>query len=297
MRSQIKRVLLALLLVGLLGGLLLAQSFPVTVTDDRGKQITIERRPERIVVAGMTLYTEILLDIGAGDRLVGVTASPDNPEAVKDLPSVGPSYSPSVERILALKPDLVLGAWGAVRDQLEAAGVTVLTTGLIASLPDVFKTIKTVGLAVGNAEQAEALNGRIATQVVEIESRVLGLEPVRAAFLYMSAPDTPPYVAGSGAIENELILRAGGVNVFSDVHGFPQVSLEELLKRDPQVIFTDPAQVQNVYTSKLLASVAAVKDKKVYGIKASSVTSTRVAETLRRMAEYLHPEAFKDENK
>jgi len=294
--------LLLLLALALTAGLLVgpgsivAQQFPVTVVDDRGQEIIIPSRPERIVIAGVTLYIEVLLDIGAGDRIVGVSDSPDNPPEVADLPTIGPAYSPSVEAILALEPDLVLGAWGAVRDQLEAAGVIVLTTGrpggLIISVPDIFATIRTVGTAVGNLEQAERLIGRIAEEIVEIEGLVLGLEPVRTAFLYMMAPDTPPYAAGSGSIENELILRAGGVNVFADVVGFPQVSLEELLARDPQVIFTDPAQVENILKSRLLEGLSAVRERRVYGIKASEVVSTRVARALRKMAELLHPEAF-----
>lgn len=296
MERRSVQVLLALLVVGLLTGLLFAQTFPVTVVDDRGKEITIAQRPERIVVAGTTLYIEILLDIGAGDRIVGVTESPDNPEEVKGLPTVGPAYAPSVEKILALEPDLVLGAWGAVRDQLEAAGVTVLTVGrpggYITGLADIFDAIRTIGTAVGNLEEANKRIGEIAEEVVRVEGKVLGLEPVRAAFLYLAAPDTPPYAAGAGSPENELILRAGGVNVFGDVQGFPQVSLEEVLTRNPGVIFTDPAQVENFYKSELLEGVEAVKERRVYGIKASAVVSTRVAETLRRMAEYLHPEAF-----
>lgn len=291
--------LLAVLIVGLVAVLALAQGFPVTVTDDRGEEITIPAQPERIVVAGTTLYIEILLDIGAGERIVGVASSPDNPPEVAGLPEIGPSYSPSIETILSLEPDLVLGAWGAVRDQLEAAGITVLTVGrpggYIASVPDILAAIRTVGTAVGDLPQAERLIGQIAEEIVEVEGRVLGLEPVRAAFLYMSAPDTPPYASGSGSIENELILRAGGVNVFSDVQGFPQVSLEEVLARGPEVIFTDPAQVDNILNSGLLRSVAAVRDGKVYGIKASATVSTRVGETLKRMARLLHPEAFPGE--
>jgi len=295
-----KRWLAVALLVGLialLGGMLLtqAQEFPVKVIDDRGREITIPERPERIVVAGMPLYAEILVDIGALDRLVGVTDSPDNPPEVQGLPKVGPPISPSVELILALHPDLVLGAWGAVRDRLEAAGLIVLTTGPIGSLTDIFGTIRTVGTAVGNLAEANALIGRIAEEVVELESRVLGLEPVPAAFIYMLAPDAPPYAAGSGTIEHELLLRAGGLNLFADVQGYPQVSLEELLKRDPQVIFTDPAQVENVLGSRLLEGLSAVREGKVWGIKASEVTSTRVALALRKMAELLHPEAFPEE--
>ncbi len=278
--------------VALVGWTVIAQQFPVKVVNDQGVTITITSRPERIVVAGIPLYTQILVDIGALDRIVGVASSPDNPPEVKSLPQVGPSFSPSVEEILALKPDLVLGAYGGVRNKLKEMGTIALTTGMITSVPDIFATIRTVGTAVGNLKQANALIGKIAEQIIKVESKVLGRDSVRAAFLYMNTPDTPPYAAGSGAIENDLIFRAGGKNVFADVSGFPRVSLEEVIARDPQVIFTDPSQVKNIIGSKLLQGVAAVKDGRVYGIKASATTSTRVAETLQKMAQILHPAAF-----
>jgi len=69
-----------------------------------------------------------------------------------------------------------------------------------------------------------------------------------------------------------------------------------VVKRDPQVIFTDPAQVENFYGSKVLLGISAVEEKRVYGIKASAVTSTRVAEALAEMARRLHPEAFAEGN-
>lgn len=287
--------LLTVLFVGMIAGLALPQDYPVTLIDDRGQEITISERPERIVIAGTTLYTEILIDIGAEDRLVGVTDSPDNPPEVADLPKVGPSFSPNVEEIIALEPDLVLGAWGKVRDKLEEVEIVVLTTGFIAGVPDIFDTVRTVGTAVGNLNQAGILIGRVAEEVVKIEGVVLGLPRPRAAFLYAGAPDAPPYAAGSGSIENELILRAGGENIFADVQGFPQVSFEELIARDPEFIFTDPAQIGNITGNELLEELSAVKAAQIFGIKASSVTSTRVAEALRMMAEILHLEAFRGE--
>ena len=277
----------------------LANGFPVTVVDDRGQEITIAERPERIVTI-LPLYAEIVLELGAGGRIVGLADSPDNPPELSDLPSVGPSFSPSVEAIVALEPDLVLGAWGEVRDKLEELGITVLTVGApggyIRSIPDLFDAIKVVGTAVGLRDTAATLVGSIAEKILRIEARVLDLPRVKVAFLYMSGPDTPPYAVGAGSIESELILRAGGANVFADVTGFPQVSLEEVVKRDPQVIFTDPAQVENFYGSKVLLGISAVEEKRVYGIKASAVTSTRVAEALAEMAQRLHPEAFAEGN-
>jgi iron complex transport system substrate-binding protein len=281
-----------LVVLALLGLVASAQQYPVTVIDDRGLEVTINSQPNRIVVAGIPLYTEILIDLGALDRLIAVAGSPDNPPEVANLPTVGPSFSPNVEVILSLEPDLVLGPgdWGGERGKLESAGITVLTTPYLTSIPDIFSTIRTVGTALGLREQAEVLIGQIAEEIIAIEASTLPEEQVRAAFLYASVPDTPPYASGSGAIENELILRAGGKNVFCDVQGFPQVSLEEIVARDPEVIFTDPSQIENITSNTLLKTVSAVKNGRVYGINAAWLTSTKVAEALKQMGEFLHPE-------
>jgi iron complex transport system substrate-binding protein len=287
-----KGVWALLVVLALLGLVATAQQYPVTVIDDRGTEITISSQPNRIVVAGIPLYTEIIIDLGALDRLIAVAESPDNPPEVVNLPTVGPSFSPNVEVILSLEPDLVFGPgdWGGERGKLEAAGITVLTTPYLTSIPDIFSTIRTVGTALGLKEGAGVLIGQIAEEIITIEAATLTEESVRAAFLYASVPDTPPYAAGSGAIENELIFRAGGKNVFCDVQGSPQVSFEEIVSRDPEVIFTDPSQLENITSNTLLKSVSAVKNGQVYGINAAWITSTNVAEALNQMGEFLHPE-------
>lgn len=266
-----------------------ANVFPVTVTDDRGREIRIASRPERIVAVG-ALYAQILVDLGGIDRLVAVGETSDNPPEVLALPSAGPTYAPNVELILALEPDLVLGAtdWGGERPMLEAAGVTVLTTPYLTSVAAIFETIRTIGSAIGAVEQSDAEIGRIATQIVQAEALAIGKPAVTAAFLYASSTDDPPHVAGSDAIEHELILRAGGVNVFSELPWTSQVSFEEIIARDPQVIFVAPSQIENITRQPLLQGVSAVINDRVVGIRASLVASTRIAEALRAMIEGLH---------
>ena len=240
-----------------------AESFPISVIDDRGETIVIDVLPARIVAVG-ALYAEIVVDLGALDRLVAVADSPDNPAVTSDLPSVGSTYAPNVEWILSQEPDLVLGAtdWGGERPALEAAGIPVLTTPLLTGVIDIFDSIHTVGTAIGKAAESAVLIGRQA--------------------------DDPPYAAGTGAIEHELILRAGGVNVFADVIEFPPVSFEALLARDPAVIFTAPSQIVNFTENPLLQGVAAVRDGRVVGIRGSDVTSTRVVDALRAIIQALH---------
>lgn len=265
----------------------------VSIRDDRGVEVVVPQPVERVVVAGTPLYAEILVDIGALPLLVGVTDSANNPPEVAGVTTVGPSFpSPNVELIVDLAPDLVLGAVFDVRDQLESLGLVVLTpVSFIQSIRDLFTLIEGVGTAVGRAEAARLLVRDISLELVLIESNVIQETPIPAAFLFPSA-DGLPFAAGKGSFEAELIARAGGRNVFADVDGGDFVSFEEVIERDPQVIFTDPSQVALILDNPLLAEVAAVKGENVVGIVASSLTSTRVAQPLAAMARAMHPQAF-----
>ncbi len=281
---------LVCLVLGFLG-----QAFPVEVVDDRGKAILVPKEPERIVVAGIPLYAEILVDLGLSGRIVGVADSPDLPPELLQTPRVGPAFAPSLEAIIALAPDVVFGAWGEVRDRLESLGIPVVTgggpEGWIQGIVDVFEVILLVGRTVGQEKEAQLLVGRLAQEIVAVEGILLDRARTTAAFLYLASPGAPPYAAGLGTPEHELLIRAGGENVFP-FPGYAQISLEEVILRDPTVIFTDPAQVQNFFQSLILTELAAVKGGRVVGIPASWLVSTRVARALRKMAEALHPEVF-----
>jgi iron complex transport system substrate-binding protein len=282
----------ALVLVGLVWPSL--ADYPVTVTDDRGKTITIPKRPERIVVAGTPLYTEILIDLGALDRIVGVSESADNPKEVEKLPKVGPAFNPNTEIIISLKPDVVFGAIGAVRETLERVGLIVVSlgkvgTGAIDSVTEIFRTIRSVNLVIeGDTKRADTLIGRIAEEIVTIEGTVLDRFKPTVAILYPSG-EQPPFAAGRGTPENEIVLRAGGINVFPDVADYKQVSFEEIVRRDPSVIFTDPFLIPLITQNRSLQEVKAVREKRVYGIKASQWVSSRIAQTIKTVADLLHP--------
>ncbi len=264
-------------------------AYPVSVVDDRGQQVVIEQRVERIVSLN-ALYAQIIVDLGEGQRLIAVAESEDNPVDVAALPTVGPAFSPNVEVILGMAPDLVLGAndWGGERPALEAAGVPVLTTPWLTTVTSIFDAIQTIAAVLDVEQSGELLVGRIATSLIHAEANALGRPTVSAAFLYAASAEDPPYAAGGDSIEHELILRAGGTNVFAELEWSPQVSFEEILAQDPQVIFTAPSQIDNITGNPFLQTVSAVANGRVVGIRASTVASTRVADALVAIINGLH---------
>ncbi len=291
--STFKGFLILLLMIGLAGFNASWAQDNSTIIDDRGQTIIIPGSIERVVVAGTPLFTEIMLDLGASDLLVGITDSPDNPIEAAGIATVGPSFpSPNLELIVELEPDVVLGAVFDVRDQLESLGLTVITpVSFITSIEDLFLLIKGVGFVVDRDAEAASIINSISRDIIFLESQVIQETPRRAAFLFASA-DNPPFASGKGSLEGELLSRAGGINVFSDVPGGNVVSFESVLERDPEVIFTAPSQVENIINNPLYEEVTAVQQGNVFGISASSLTSTRVIEALEQMAEKLHPEVF-----
>lgn len=267
-----------------------SSGYPVSVVDDRGQEVVFEREPQRVVSLN-ALYTQILVDLGLEDRLVAIAETDDNPAEVADLPSVGLPFSPNVELILGHEPDLVLGAndWGGERPAIEAAEVLVLTTPWLTDIISIFDTVRTIAKAMDVVSAGDLLVGRIAADIIQAESHALGKPSVTAAFLYAATAQDPPYAAGGDSIESEIILRAGGVNVFSELVFSPQISFEEIIARDPEVIFTDPAHIENVVGNPLMQSVQAVVAGRVYGIRASDIASTRVAEALQAVIAGLYP--------
>lgn len=291
-KSVLAVLLLAFMSLSLLAG------YPVTVIDERGKEITLPQKPERIITI-LPLYAEIVIDLEAKDRIVGVADSPDNPPEVADLPKVGTAFSPSVEAILALKPDLVLGAFDPIRLTLEDAGIPVFLGGkpggFIDRITEIFKLIRNVGLLLwGETEKADKLIGRLAEEIIAIEEKLLDLPKVTVAVLYRGSFEALPYAPGPGSPEHEIVTRAGGLDVFSDIPPYGgEVSLEALLERNPEVIITDPAHVKFITEDERLKGLQAVQSGKVFGVKASQWTSSRIAQTLQAVAQILHPEAFK----
>ncbi len=213
----------------------------------------------------------------------------------EDIPKIGSVNNPNISEILNLEPDLVLGVYGELRNRLEGLGITVLLPGnkggYITDLTGLFDAVKIIGKAVGKTESTNKLLTDLALEVIEIEGRVLGEPRPKVAFVYVYSGSSP-YASGSGSIGNELIYRAGGINVFSELGAVKQVNYEEIIAKSPQYIFTDPSMIEDIKRNKFLKNLEAVKKDRVYGIKASSLTSTRVTEVLRKMAKALHPDAF-----
>jgi iron complex transport system substrate-binding protein len=212
----------------------------VRVIDDGGETLRLDQPPQRIISL-VPSATGMLLALGQGDRLVGRTDYDLAPEAAH-LPSVGGGLGASVERIVALDPDLVIhfradSDPGTPR-QLQAAGIPHLAIRP-DRIEDVRRILQLIGTVVHETARADSLVASLDSGLADVSARVAGLPRPRVVLI----GGDPPTVAGPGTFLHELVVVAGGDNAFADVGDlYAPVSLEEIIRRDVDLILA-PASV------------------------------------------------------
>lgn len=259
------------------------------------------------IVSLVPALTEMLFAIGAGPQVIAVSSFDEFPPQVKSLPRVGALLDPDMERILALRPDLVLsyGSQTDVQAQLARANIRVFSYRH-AGLNGIFTTLKELGVAVGHPADADRLARDIRGGLDAIQARVRGRPKPKTLLVFERDPASlrSVYVSGGVGFLHDMLGIAGGVNVFADVaRESVQPSVETMLARAPEVILevratgllaaADVAQAKRVWGA--LASVPAVKQGRIEILTGEHlvVPGPRVVHGTEAFARALHPDAFK----
>jgi iron complex transport system substrate-binding protein len=264
-------------------------------------------RPALRIVSLVPAITEMLFAIGAGPQVVAVSSFDEFPPQVSRLPKVGALLDPDVERILALRPDLVItyGSQSQLESQLARAGIDAFSYrhGGIAT---VLETLRDLGTTTGHAGEAQRVVEDIRGRLAAVRSRVAGRRRPRTLLVFERQPRTlqQMYVSGGVGFLNEMLEAAGGANVFADVaRESVQPSQEAILARAPEVIIEihasgliapgEAAAEQNVWSA--LASIPAVRSKRVHLLNEEYlvVPGPRLALATETFARLLHPGVFR----
>lgn len=261
----------------------LDDAYPVKVKDDRGSWVELSKAPQRIVVGGTPLYTEIVFDLQAQKRLVGITDSKDNPSEAKSIPRIGKSWPLNIEKVVSLHPDLVLCAYGPYRLKLEKdTNIKVFTGGqrggYIHSLEDIYLLIQKIDkLLYGTEQRSKKVIEKIKSELHLKKSKVKSkLRPSVAVVYMMKAQSSQVYIiGGKGSPGSELLRLAGARNVFEKQKKMV-VSIELLLTENPDILITAPKQLAFIKKHRVLRHLKAVRNQQVYTIPASQYTSSRV---------------------
>ncbi|MDX2153766.1 MAG: cobalamin-binding protein [Bryobacteraceae bacterium] len=262
--------------------------------------------PARIVSTAPSV-TEMLFALGLGDRVVGVSTFCNHPPSAQKLPKVGTFLRPDLETILALKPNLVILHNNPVplAERLEKLGVRALELEH-DSVAGIFESLHEIGAATGRSAEAAALASSLDRRLKTLRARTAKLPKRKIMFVVGRNPGTLDGIlaVGKASYLNEVIEIAGGQNIFRDsIAPYPNVSLEEILARNPDVIVDmgDMAQTVGVTEEhkRIVVSLwarqkqlAAVRHKAVHAVAADIfvVPGPRVIEAAEAFARMLHPE-------
>ena len=265
------------------------------IVDDLGRTVTVDSPPSRIV-ALVPSVTDLILALGEIDRLVARTRYDTDPRLAA-LPAVGGGLDPHIETIIGLRPDLVVvwpGADQPLIGQLDAAGIAVYGAGS-QSLEDQERHTRQIGRLLGVEARADSLLAHLDSSFAALATALAGVPVVSA--LYVAWHD-PPMTTGPGTFVDSIVSVAGGRNIFDDAASdWPQVNMEEIVTRDPDVLIipvpatSDSATVAWVHQTPGWRDLRAVRTGRVLLVDSElfSRPGPRIIDAAKQLAELLHP--------
>lgn len=257
------------------------------VLDDRGVAVDLPRPPQRIVTMLPSL-AETVCELGACERLVGVDDYADWPAVVQRLPRVGGVADPNIERIVALRPDLVLlSATSGAIGRLEALGLRVFGVEL-KTMADVQRTLTNVGALLG-VPGADALWRRIDRGLADTAAAASGARGTTVYFEIASGP----YAASESSHIGELLQRLGLANIVpARLGSVPKLNPEFVVRADPQVIFIAAGEARPLALRPGWNRIRAVREGRVCALSPAQSDvvvrpGPRLAEAARIIADCL----------
>lgn len=265
--------------------------------DEAGRTIIVPNTVTRFISLAPSL-TEIVYAIGAGEGLVGRTSYCTYPAEAQKVEAVGDTLKPSIERIIALRPQIVFVSTAsqleAFTSELQAHHIAVYVTDS-HDLEGVFHSIERMADVLGKRPQADELLKQLRARVSSVAERVKSQPPVR---VFYQVSDEPLYTIGRDAFITDLIKRAGGVSVTADVPGaWPKYSAESALAANPEAIILPTGGSMgdaNSTVASALKRSPAVANGRVYKINDDHLSrpGPRSVDGLEDLARALHPGVF-----
>jgi ABC-type Fe3+-hydroxamate transport system substrate-binding protein len=285
-----KRLLCLLSLAVVLAGPCFASR---TLTDEMGRKVVVPDHPHRVICL-MPTVTDTVFALGAGDDVVAISDYTKYPAAALKKPSVGDLINPSIETILSLHPDLVIGTQPKgpmeVTDQLERAGIPIFLVSP-HGIAGIFHSIESVGMALNRTPQADALVQRLQQRVDAVRARTKNLPAPR---VFMPIWYDPITTIGKNAFITEVIEAAGGRSVTDDLSmEWPQISMEVVLERAPDALLLvrgGKTTLQVLQDRPGWSSMTAIKSRRAYYVDDRINFASPVAiDALEDLAKQFHP--------
>ncbi len=295
------RIMIKKLSIALVAALYIFSCFCLShaaeVQDEIGRKLIIKNTPQRIVSLAPGI-TEILYALNLEERIAGVTTFCNWPIAARQKPKIGGFINPSIEKIVALHPDLIIATADGNRketvQQLERIGLTVYVTNP-ADTKGILKSIMRIGEITATEENARELAGGLQKRLDAVTAQVRGKRKPR---IFFQIGLDPVITAGKDTLINEIIDLAGGMNIAGSATArYPRYSAEGITAGNPDIILFAPmandkefAAVKNFWYK--FREIPAVKTNNIYPIDTDLISraSPRIIEAVEKMSLLFHPE-------
>lgn len=292
-------IVLLSLLAGIVGGCQ-PEFLPGTYTDDMGREVRIDEVPQRIV-SHVPAITETLFALDLGEKVVGVSDYCNYPPEAELKDKVGNYFNPSIEKIVAFNPDLVLTDGHSQNiTQLDSLGINYIVLQP-KDINGILGDIELLGKVAGIEKRAERLVKDMKECISNVTAQVRDARRVSVFYLFDATDLNNPWTAGPGSFVDSLITMAGGVNVAAEAPGsWVQFSIEQVVASDPEVIMIDASHGSAVILPEELrehpiwGGMTAVKQGRIFTIDGDLVNrdGPRIVQGLEEVAKIIHPELF-----
>jgi len=214
--------------------------------------------PARRIVSVSPSATEILFALGVGDRIVGVSTADTYPPEARRIVRVGDFGRPNLERLLRLKPDLVVYTEllkPGLEEEMKRRGLRVLQTRQ-GSFRDILEAVLSLGRATGTEERARALVAEYRARLKAVEERTAAVPAAQRPKVFIEVTPRPLYTAGGGSYLDEMVTKAGGVNIAHRFNRpFLKVSSEFVVQANPDVILVAYMQKRSRVAAEIAARI------------------------------------------
>ncbi|CAM3724560.1 ABC transporter substrate-binding protein [Mesobacillus zeae] len=280
------------------------KAFPVTIKDGTGEKVAVQSKPEKIVSL-IPSNTEIAFALGLGKEIIGVSDYDNYPKEVTKKEKIG-GMEFNVEKIISLKPDLVLAHASSAHNskeglqQLRDSGITVLIVNDAKTFDEVYESIGMVGKATGKNKEADNLVADMKEKLGEIETKAKTIKEKDRKTVFVEVSPAPEiFAAGKNTFIDEMLSLINANNAVKE-EGWPKLDPEAVIKSNPDVIITThgyytPEPVKNVTSREGWQDINAVKNNEVADVHSDKVTRTgpRLVEGVEGIAKVVYPDVFK----
>lgn len=267
--------------------------YPITITDSYDRKITIENEPERIISIAPSI-TETIFALDSGDKLVGRTDYCKYPEEVENIESIGSLMEPNIEKIIDLKPDIVIASTHfkeEVLNKLEEVDIKVAVLYGEESFEGVYEVIGELGKVLNQKDKSQEITDNMNQRVENVLTRVKDIDKP-SVYYVVGFGEYGDFTAGGDTFIGQIIEMAGGKNAASDVSGW-KYSLESLVEKDPDILICSMYYntKESLMETNGYKDLTAVKEGRLYEINNDllELQGPRLIEGLEALAEILHP--------